>query len=99
MYKRPQEIVHRLPLPQGNQLIGVVTKALGASNFAVMCSDKKERTCIIPGRLKRRFWIKEGDTVLVVPWETQGDTRADIVWRYSIQDKSKLREKGFEVPE
>jgi len=89
---------HTLALPKDNEVIGIVTKASGATNFVVFCSDKKERICAIPGRLKRRFWIKENDIVLVKPWVVQGDQRGDIVWRYSIMDKSLLKSKGYEVP-
>jgi translation initiation factor 1A len=90
--------VHTLMVPRSGEVIGLVTKAQGASNFLVMCSDKNERTCSIPGRLKRRFWIKEGDIVLVQPWVVQSDKRGDIIWRYSIMDKGLLEKKGFEIP-
>jgi translation initiation factor 1A len=85
-------------MPRDNEVVGSVTKASGASNFIVMCSDNNERVCTIPGRLKRRFWIKEGDAVLVKPWVVQSDKRGDIVWRYSIMDKETLRAKGFKIP-
>lgn len=98
MYKRPQETEHRLPLPQNGQVIGTVLKGLGASNFLVACSDDKERVCTIPGRLKRRFWIKENDLVLVTPWVVQSDVRGDIVWRYSIMDKDLLKQRGLRIP-
>ena len=89
---------HRLLLPRGNEVVGMVGKALGASNFLIICSDKKERTCSIPGRLRRSFWVKERDMVLVKPWVVQGDQRGDIIWRYSIMDKDLLRSKGYDIP-
>ncbi len=99
MYKKPNpNTPYVLMLPKEGEIIGVVTKASGAANFVVFCSDKKQRTCSIPGRLKRRFWIKEGDLVLVHPWVVQGDSRGDIVWRYSVMDKTSLKAKGFEIP-
>ncbi|VVB77317.1 Translation initiation factor 1A [uncultured archaeon] len=55
--------------------------------------------CSIPGRLRRRFWIKEGDLVIVKPWPEQGDERADIIWRYSLGDRERLKAKGYNVPE
>ena len=88
----------RIMLPRDNELVGVVTKALGASKFGVLCSDNKERICAIPGRLKRQFWIKENDIVLVKPWVVQGDEKGDIVYRYSIMDRDTLKQRGFEVP-
>jgi translation initiation factor 1A len=93
-----EPVTHRLLIPRDNELVGVVIKALGASNFSVLCSDKKERICAIPGRLRRRFWVKERDLVLVKPWVVQSDQRADIIWRYSLMDRDLLTQKGFEVP-
>ncbi len=93
-----QEGVQQLLLPKEGQVIGIVMKSLGATNFEVFCSDKRVRKCFIPGRLKKRFWIKENDTVLVNPWPVQGDERGDIIWRYSIMDRELLKRKGFEIP-
>lgn len=94
----PPEEQHRLMTPRNGELLGVVSRSLGATNFVVFCSDKNERTCSIPGRLKRKFWIKEGDIVLVKPWVVQSNERGDIIWRYSIMDKNLLKQKGFEIP-
>jgi translation initiation factor 1A len=96
--KRP-EVIQELKIPQGNEIIGLVTKAVGASNFRVRCTDNLERMCSIPGRLRRRFWIKENDLVLVKPWVVQGNERGDIVWRYSISDKEKFRAMGVQIPQ
>ncbi len=86
-------------LPKENEVVGIVTKALGASKFSVLCADNRERVCAIPGRLKRQFWIKEGDPVLVKPWVVQGDEKGDVVYRYSLMDKDTLKQKGFPVPQ
>jgi translation initiation factor 1A len=98
MRYKNQNVVYSTPIPKGNEVVGKVTRASGASNFLVSCSDGNERTCTIPGRLKRRFWIKEGDVVLVRPWVVQSNERGDIVWRYSLMDKEKLKAKGFNIP-
>ncbi|MEM3791223.1 MAG: translation initiation factor eIF-1A [Candidatus Micrarchaeaceae archaeon] len=90
---------HKFVMPGKGDVVGVVTKSLGATNFLVLCSDDKERKCTIPGKLKRSFWIKEGDIVLVKPWVVQSDERGDIIWRYSLGDKEKLLENGYKVPE
>ncbi len=92
------KVVAETPLPKENEVIGTVTKSLGASNFLVACSDGNERVCTIPGRLKRKFWIKVGDTVLIKPWVVQSDKRGDIIWRYSIMDREKLKNKGYNIP-
>lgn len=97
--KRPgQTEERRIILPRDNEIVGVVSNALGASKFRVQCSDNKERICAIPGRLKRQFWIKEGDIVLVRPWVVQGDEKGDVIYRYSIMDKDTLKQKGFNIP-
>jgi translation initiation factor 1A len=49
----------------------------------------------VPGRLKNEVWVKDGDVVIVVPWEIQGDTRGDIIWRYTPLQARVLREKGY----
>ena len=94
----PQQVTNTLKFPRGNEVLGRVSKALGAANFLVLCSDGNERTCSIPGRFKRQFWVKEGDIVLVQPWVVQGDKRGDIIWRYSLMDKDLLKQKGYNVP-
>ncbi len=78
-------------MPSKAETVGSVIKPVGAAKFVVMCSDGKQRLCSIPGKFKRRFWIKAGDAVLVKPWLVQADERGDIVWRYSLMDKDKLK--------
>lgn len=98
MYKKhgkPEE--HRFILPRDDEVVGTVVKALGASKFQVFCTDNKERLCAIPGRLKRRFWVKENDIVLVKPWVVQSDEKGDIVWRYSLMDKELLKQRGYNI--
>lgn len=93
--RRGAPVEYRLKLPQEGEVIGTVVKIAGATKFLVDCSDGKQRLCIIPGRLRRAFWIKERDVVIVRPWTVQTDERGDIVWRYSVLDISKLRERGM----
>nr|Q8U0K5.2 RecName: Full=Translation initiation factor 1A; Short=aIF-1A [Pyrococcus furiosus DSM 3638] len=88
------EEVIRVPLPEGNQLFGVVEQALGAGWMDVRCEDGKVRRCRIPGRLRRRVWIKVGDLVIVEPWPVQSDKRGDIVYRYTQTQVEWLLRKG-----
>ncbi|MCL5239653.1 MAG: translation initiation factor IF-1A [Candidatus Marsarchaeota archaeon] len=91
--------VYELKLPQPGETVGLVVQVMGASKFKIRCSDSFERICSIPGRLRRRFWIKENDLVLIKPWVVQSNERGDIVWRYSIGDRDRLRDKGVQVPQ
>jgi translation initiation factor 1A len=84
-----------LKQPQPGEVIGKVVRIAGATKFFVKCIDDKERLCTIPGRLRRAFWIKENDVVIVKPWVVQSDERGDIVWRYSVLDINKLRDRGI----
>ena len=89
---------YALRMPQPGEIVGVVAHVQGASLFRIRCADNFERICAIPGRLRRRFWIKEKDIVLVKPWIVQSNERGDIVWRYSIGDRDRLTARGITVP-
>ena len=86
------------PLPGEGQLLGVAKKILGADKVLVACADGKERICRIPGKLRKRIWIRVGDAVLVELWGFQNDTRGDIVGRYTKAQKQWLIEHGY-LPE
>ncbi len=81
-------------MPMNNELLGVVEQMLGASRMSVRCKDDKTRMCRIPGKIKRRIWIKEGDIVIVKPWSVQGDKKGDVVWRYTKTQVEKLISQG-----
>src|SRR5512138_1373877 len=82
-------------LPSTNDVLGIAVKMLGADRIMVKCQDGKERLCRVRGKLKRRVWIREGDIVLVSPWDFQSDTRGDVTWRYTHGQAGNLRKKGY----
>ena len=88
------EDVIRIRLPRGNETIGIVEKRLGAARMRVRCIDKKTRLCRIPGALKRYLWVREGNIVLVKPWELEGDEKGDIIFKYSRAQVDWLRRRG-----
>jgi translation initiation factor 1A len=49
----------------------------------------------VPGRLKRKLWLREGDIVLVEPWELGGEEKGDILWKYNPAEVDWLRRRGF----
>ncbi len=71
-----------LPNPNKGELFGIVEKMLGSSRLTVMCADGKSRVGRIPGKIRKKMWIKEGDLVIVKPWSFQDD-RADVTFRYT----------------
>ena len=82
-----------LRMPEDGEVFAVVTDMLGANRVEVRCADGVERTARIPGRMRKRVWIREDDVVLVDPWDWQ-DEKADITWRYDKQDADQLRREG-----
>jgi translation initiation factor 1A len=87
--------LHKMVLPSANDVLGIAVKMLGGERILVKCQDGKERLCRIRGKLKRRVWVREGDIVLVSPWDFQSDTRGDIFWRYRQNQSDWLRNKGY----
>ena len=81
--------------PREGEVLGVVVKLLGFDRIMVKCQDGHERLCRIRGKMKRRVWIRDGDIVVVSPWEFQSDKRGDVTWRYTHSQADVLRQKGL----
>jgi translation initiation factor 1A len=87
--------LNQLVVPSANDILGVAIKLLGYDRILVKCQDGNERLCRIRGKMKRRVWIREGDVVLVSPWDFQSDKRGDLIWRYTKSQAETLRRKGY----
>jgi translation initiation factor 1A len=85
----------RMKVPRGREVFGILEQRLGASRLKVKCLDGKSRVCRIPGRLKRKLWVREGDVVIVEPWEFGGDEKGDVVYKYNPTQVSYLKNKGY----
>jgi len=90
-----QTEVTRARIPRNNEVIGIVEQRVGANRMIIKCFDEKTRNCRIPGALRRNLWIRPGDTVIVEPWEFDGDTRGDILFKYTPAAIDWLKRKGF----
>lgn len=84
----------RVRLPRDREILGVLDQRLGASRMLVRCLDGKSRNCRVPGRLKRRLWLREGDIVLVEPWQLD-DGKADVLFKYNPAAVAWLKRKGY----
>ena len=82
-------------IPSANDVLGVAIKLLGFDRVLVKCQDGHERLCRIRGKMKRRVWIRQGDVVVVSPWDFQFDKRGDLIWRYTKAQAEMLRKKGY----
>ncbi len=87
------EIV-RVRIPKGKETLGIVDNMLGANRVSVRCLDGKTRLGRIPGKMKKRIWIRNGDVVIVVPWEFQDD-KAEVIWRYTSPQVNWLERRGY----
>ena len=91
-----EEIVGRLRLPnrKEGELFGVAVQLHGGDQIKVACEDGKERMCRIPGKLRKRVWIRERDVVIVKLWDFQ-PSKADIVWRFLGMQVERLERMGL----
>ncbi len=87
----------RLPNKKLGEMYGIAEQLLGAYKIRVICEDGKSRLGRIPGKIKKRMWIREGDLLIVKPWDFQ-DEKADIVYRYTRTEASYLSRKKMLPP-
>ncbi len=85
----------RVRLQRPGEIMGTVMELLGGDRFRVDCNDGKVRICRIPGKLRKKVWIRPNDVVLVTPWVAQGDERGDLVWRYTGTQVLWLKKQGY----
>ena len=91
---KPQGEVIRVRLPRGKEVLGILEQRLGASRLLIKCLDGKARNCRVPGRLRRILWLREGDIVLVEPWEFDTE-KGDVIFKYNPSQIQWLKRKGF----
>ena len=98
-HRRDQADTGRMRLPKRfkGEIFGIADQLLGAAHIRVVGEDGKTRLARIPGRMKRRLWIREGDLVIIKPWDFQ-DEKADVVWRFTRIQAINLSRRG-KVPE
>ncbi len=89
------EDLKRVKLPQGRETLGICEQRVGGSRMKVRCLDGKNRICRIPGRLKRKLWVREGDILLIEPWELGGDAKGDVLFKYKPIQVKFLKKRGL----
>lgn len=96
--KRSSEDELLVPNPEEGTVLCIVTRIVGAGWIDVFCTDGKQRRARIPGKLRRRMWMRERDIVLVSVWEFRDD-RGDVIYRYTRDEKERLIKEGYIDPE
>ena len=97
---QPPEGPIRVKLPQGEEVLGVVEQRVGGNRMIIKCLDGVSRNCRVPGRLRRRLWVREGDIVIIQPWEFDKE-KGDILFKYNPTQVEWLKKRGYldNVPE
>lgn len=86
----------KVRVPKGDrETIGVIEQLLGNRRMRVRCVDLKERLCRIPGKIRTRIRLKEGDYVLVQKWEIEKDKKGDILYKYIPREVEWLKKNGY----
>jgi translation initiation factor 1A len=93
--KRPdtEEEIKKIQLPKGRQVLGIVVRYLGARQMIVRCTDGVERLCKI-SRKYRGPMIREGDVVLVEPWQYT-PKKGDVLLKYTPTQVEWLKKQGY----
>ena len=78
------------------QEYGVMTKMLGDRRIMVMLVDKTEIMAIIPGKFRKRCWMKVGDTLIVSRRDFQ-ESKWDVCYKYN-EDEVRILVRKDELP-
>jgi len=91
--KEEPKIPSRVRTPRNNELIGIIREGLGGNRMNVQTTDGKTRNCRVPGKYKRRLWLRPRDVVMIIPWE-DNDDKGDIIYKYPPAAVSQLKKQG-----
>lgn len=90
----PQITRVRTPRKENGEVLAIVESMLGANRVRLRCMDGVVRMGRIPGSMKKKTWVREGDIVIVIPWDFQ-DSKADVIWKYTRPQVNWLERKGY----
>tara|TARA_Y100000310_G_C20248131_1_gene607807 strand:+ start:90 stop:449 length:360 start_codon:yes stop_codon:yes gene_type:complete len=88
------QVSSRVRLPKKKELLGVITQRLGGNRMEVTTTDGKRRNCRVPGRYRRRLWLRPKNVVIIVPWEYD-DGKGDVIYKYRPNEERALRKRGL----
>ena len=88
----------KMPNKRVNEMFALAEQILGGRRLTVLCADGETRMARIPGKMRRRQWVREGDLIIVWPWDFQ-DAKADVKHRYTKTQAMYLSRKGVLPPD
>jgi len=83
----------KMPNRKINEMFAFAEQILGGRRVTVLCEDGETRMARIPGKMRRRQWVRDGDLIIVWPWDFQ-DSKADVKHRYTKTQAMYLSRKG-----
>ena len=83
----------KMPNRRINEMLALADQILGGRRVSILCEDGETRLARIPGKMRRRQWVREGDLIIVWPWDFQ-DSKADVKHRYTKTQAMYLSRKG-----
>ena len=89
-----EQKITRVKLPRGREVLGIIEQRLGGNKVLVNCFDGKTRNCRVPGRLKRKLWLRPENVVIIEPWELNED-RGDVIFKYRPNEVNWLKKNNF----
>jgi translation initiation factor 1A len=92
-----QKIRVKVPNERVNEMFAIADQILGGRRIRAICADGEERITRIPGKMRRRQWVREGDLIIIQPWDFQ-PSKADVKMRYTKTQALYLSRKGV-LPE
>ncbi len=92
-----EKIRVKVPNERVNEMFAIAEQILGGRRIRAICADGEERITRIPGKMRRRQWVREGDLIIIQPWDFQ-PSKADVKMRYTKTQSLYLSRKGV-LPE
>lgn len=86
---RPPTVARELEFKEDMQEYAKVIKVLGDRKLTVQLPDKTQVLAVIPGKFRKRVWIKENDLV-VVSRRTFQETKVDVIYKYDDKEVKNL---------
>jgi len=80
--KLPNDGKSKGELGYKGEMFALAEEILGGRRVTVLCADGETRMARIAGEMRRRQWVREGDLIIVWPWDFQ-DSKADVKHRYT----------------
>lgn len=93
--KRP-----RIPNRDDGEILGIVTEIFGGEHMGVHGEDGVDYLGVIRGKIKKRMWVRQGDMVLISPWDEMTvkkdkKPKAHIIWRYTRTQVNWLQNHNY----